>query len=78
MYYRLVRDYKNSIGETTVRKPRPTKFDSAVLKESLDKINQDVENLPESEFKNQLEAIRTAQKQLKYLQSLLETKMQNS
>lgn len=75
MSYRLVRDYKKSIGETTIRKPRPTKFNSAVLQESFSKINQDIENLPESEFENQLEVIKATQQQLKYLQSLLESKM---
>ena len=74
MSYRIVNDYKKSIGVATTRKPRDNKFNGQILKEAFEKLPKDAENLDfsESEYEEKLQAVKTAQLQLKHLKTLLE------
>ena len=75
MSYFAVHTYKKSIGENTVRKPRENKFNAETLQNLLNKIPKNIEDIStdESIKKEQLDALKALQAQLKYLKVLIET-----
>lgn len=75
MSYFAVNTYKKSIGESTVRKPRESKFNAETLQNLLNKIPKHTEDIStdESIKKEQLDALKALQAQLKYLKILIET-----
>lgn len=74
MSYRLVHEYKKSIDTDVLEKPRENGFNSEIFNDIFSKISKNVDSVSESDYKDQLEFIKTAQQQLKFLKSLLDTK----
>lgn len=75
MSYFAVNTYKKSIGENTVRKPRDSKFNAETLQNLLNKIPKNIPEISTDENikKEQLDALKALQVQLKYLKILIET-----
>lgn len=74
MSYRLVNEYNKSIGNSTIDKTRENGFNSEIFNDIFNKISKNVDSVSESDYEEQLELIKTAQQQLRFLKSLLDTK----
>ena len=65
MSYRLLNTYRKSLGENTIEKPREMDWDS--FRQALDKIPKTQDAINPDIRKSQLNAIKTVQRQLRYL-----------
>lgn len=75
MSYFAVNTYRKSIGENTVSKPRENKFNAKTLRNLLTQIPKNTKDIStdENKKKEQLDALKALQAQLKYLKILIET-----
>lgn len=72
--YRLVNEYNKSIGNSTIDKTRENGFNSEIFNDIFNKISKNIDSVSESDYEEQLELIKMAQQQLRFLKSLLDTK----
>lgn len=73
MSYKTVNAYRKSIGESTVQKPREAQFSEELLTETFKSLSQDLSTVitEKDKCKEQLEKIKTIQKQLDYFKAIL-------
>lgn len=77
MSYKTLNAYKNFIGESTVQKPRESQFSEEILTETFKSLSQDLstDTTEKDKCKEQLEKIKTIQKQLDYFKAILKANL---
>lgn len=77
MSYKTVNAYRKSICESTVQKPREAQFSEELLTETFKSLSQDLSTVTteKEKCKEQLEKIKTIQKQLDYFKAILKANL---